>query len=94
MIRLQNTRAIIEDFYKGKIGEIIFEEWGEDRNFVIIDKEKLATEIGRKICDSKDTITEEEIFNFTYEEFDILIGLINEEVMEYLYNNFEGKWNK
>lgn len=45
MIQVQNTRATIEDFYKGKIGEIIFEEYGENEDFIIFNKTKLFYKI-------------------------------------------------
>ena len=94
MIRVQNTRATIEDFYKGKIGEIIFEEYGENKDFVIFNKTKLAYDIGRKICDRNDKITTKEIIEEVNDEFDNIVGLIAEYVIEYVQNNFEGEYEE
>lgn len=90
MIRVLNTRATIEDFYKGKIGEIIFEEWGEDKNFVIFDKAKIAQEIGRFLCDEYDRVTDEDIEGAIDDTFDDIKMLLKEYVIEYLEYNFEG----
>ena len=90
MIRVLNTRATIEDFYKGKIGEIIFEEWGEDENFVIFDKAKIAQEIGRFLCDEYDRVTDEIIEEAIDDTFDNIKMLLKEYVIEYLEYNFEG----
>ena len=90
MIRVLNTRATIEDFYEGKIGEIIFEEWGEDKNFVIFDKAKIAQEIGRFLCDEYDRITDETIEGAIDDTFDDIKMLLKEYVIEYIRYNFEG----
>ena len=53
-----NTRAVIEDYGKGKIGEIIFDNYGYTKNkeFFIIHPEKLAYEIGRDLCDNNNNL--------------------------------------
>ncbi|MBR3208700.1 MAG: hypothetical protein IKF82_00370 [Bacilli bacterium] len=90
-IKAQNTRAIIEDFYKGPIGEIIFEEWGEDKNFIIFNKQKLANELGKDICKDKNKVTKKEIIEKVNDKFEFTIDLIIEYVVEYILENFEGE---
>lgn len=93
-IRVLNTRATIEDFYKGKIGEIIFEEWGEDTNFVIIDKQKLGEDIGRILCDEKETITSKNIEGAIEDTFDMLKADLRYYIEEYISLNYDGEFNE
>lgn len=93
-IKMQNTRATIEDFYKGKIGEIIFEEWGEDKNFIIFDKQKLANELGKDVCKDKNKVTKKEIIKKVNDKFEFTIDLMIEYVVEYVLENFEGEFEE
>ena len=79
-----NTRAVIEDYAKGKIGEIIFDSYGENKDYIILCPEKLAYIIAKIAI--KNTVTTrvsastnpEEliffIFNFPF--LDILLKLL------------------
>ena len=93
-IPVLNTRATIEDFYEGKIDEIIFEEYGytKDRQFYIMHPEKLAYQIGRDMCDYNDELDIDDVTK----EAEYAVDEIKEEIMKFLYeyimNNFEGKW--
>ena len=58
-----NTRTVIEDYEKGKIGEIIFDNYGctKNREFFIIHPERLAYEIGRELCDNNNSLNIDDI---------------------------------
>lgn len=89
-----NTRATIEDFYEGKIDEIIFESYGntENREIIIVHPEKLAYEIGRRLCDEYEELDISDIAV----EADYAVEEIKSEILkflfEYVMNNFEGKF--
>ena len=95
-IPVLNTRAVIEDYAKGKIGEIIFESYGtsKDNEFFIIHPEKLAYEIGRDLCDYNEKLNIDDVtwaLQYATEELRNEIGKF---LIEYIENNFEGKWEK
>lgn len=91
-----NTRAVIEDYEKGKIGEVIFDNYGytKDRGFFIIHHEKLAYEIGRDLCDNNDTLNIDDVtraLRYATEEIRDEIGKF---LIEYIQNNFEGEYDE
>lgn len=93
-IPVLNTRATIEDFYEGKIDEIIFESYGytKDRHFYILHPEKLAYEIGRNLCNYNDKLNIDDVTWALQSATEEIREEIGKFLIEYIENNFEGEW--
>lgn len=91
-----NTRAVIEDYGKGKIGEIIFDDYGytKDREFFIIHPEKLAYEIGRDLCDNNNNLNIDDVTLASREATEEIRDEIVKFLVEYIQNNFEGEYDE
>lgn len=77
----------------GKHFEREFVEVAEDKNFIVIDIEAIATHIGRDIVDDNPEVTNpndicnEEIYAWVSMFTDEIYETIKEEVVEYIDNN-------
>lgn len=91
-----NTRAVIEDYGKGKIGEIIFDNYGYTKNkeFFIIHPEKLAYEIGRDLCDNNNNLNIDDVTLASREAAEEIRDEIIKFLVEYIQNNFEGEYDE
>ena len=94
VIKLQNSKATIEDFYKGVVGEIIFEEIGEDLNFLVIDKKKFAEDIAKNICEDKEDVFVSEVYKKVDDVLENYRDLLIEYIIEYIRENFEGDYHE
>lgn len=91
-----NTRTVIEDYEKGKIGEIIFDNYGctKNREFFIIHPEKLAYEIGRELCDNNNTLNIDDVTWALQDATEEIRDEIGKFLIEYIQNNFEGEYDE
>lgn len=91
-----NTRAVIEDYAKGKIGEIIFDSYGytKDREFFIIHPEKLAYIIGRDLCDNNNKLNIDDVTWALRDATEEIRDEIGKFVIEYIQNNFGGEYDE
>ena len=86
------TIATIEEYGKGKIGEIIFESYGSNRDYTIICPKKLAYVIGRDMCDYRDKITIDDITWACEDALEDIKCEINQYLTEYIENNYDGEY--
>lgn len=95
-IPVLNTRTVIEDYEKGKIGEIIFDNYGctKNREFFIIHPEKLAYEIGRELCDNNNTLNIDDVTWASRDATEEIRDEICKFLIEYIQNNFEGEYDE
>ena len=90
-----NTRAVIEDYEKGKIGEIIFDSYGENKDYIILCPEKLAYIIGRDMIDVKafeKRITSDDIAMVVDDNLEEIRDEITKYLTEYIENNYDGEY--
>ena len=90
-----NTRAVIEDYEKGKIGEIIFDSYGENKDYIILCPEKLAYIIGRDMIDVKafeKRITSDDIAMVVDDNLEEIRDEITKYLTESIENNYDGEY--
>lgn len=90
----RDRRATIEDYGKGKIGEIFFNNYGEHDGFVIINPKELGEDIGKDLCDGYDSLNIDNITIAARDAVDNLRGEIIKHIYRYVKENFEGEFEE
>lgn len=94
-IPVLNTRAVIEDYEKGEIGEIIFDSYGANKDYITLCPEKLAYIIGRDMIDAKafeKRITSDDIAMIVDDNLEEIRDAITKYLKEYIENNYDGDY--